>query len=139
MSSCCNHIAFDAVCFPGLELLVRGATVADDQWVSAPDIDGGLVVQLGQMMQRLTNDVYLATPHRVVLPPTGTVPQRMSVVMFFRPGLEVVINPPASLVDRHKNALGYAYEPITVAEFLTVSQHELTSQQRVRSIVSHLY
>ena len=38
----------------GLELLVRGDTVADDEWVGVPTIEGSLVVQLGQMMQRLT-------------------------------------------------------------------------------------
>ena len=34
----------------GLELLVRGRTVAEDQWVGVPHLEGGLVVQLGQMM-----------------------------------------------------------------------------------------
>ena len=38
----------------GLELLVRGRTVAEDQWVGVPHLEGGLVVQLGQMMQRMT-------------------------------------------------------------------------------------
>ena len=42
-----------------------------------PHIEGGLVVQLGQMMQRMTNDVFLATPHRVVMPTdTATIAER---------------------------------------------------------------
>jgi isopenicillin N synthase-like dioxygenase len=108
----------------GLELLVRGTTVQDDQWIGVPHIEGGLVVQLGQMMQRMTNDVYLATPHRVVMPPSGVVPQRMSVVMFYRPGLQTVIEPPASLAATHKNALGTVYEPVTVSEFLQMPRSD---------------
>jgi isopenicillin N synthase-like dioxygenase len=108
----------------GLELLVRGETVQDDRWVGVPGIKGSLVVQLGQMMQRMTNDVYLATPHRVVMPSSGVVPQRMSVVMFYRPGLQTTIEPPASLAAVHKNALGSVYQPVTVAEFLQMPRSD---------------
>ena len=98
--------------------------MADDEWVGVPSIEGSLVVQLGQMMQRLTNDVYLATPHRVVMPPTGVIPQRMSVVMFYRPGLQTTIEPPASLAALNKNALGSVYDPVTVAEFLQMPRSD---------------
>jgi isopenicillin N synthase-like dioxygenase len=108
----------------GLELLVRGDRVEDDKWVGVPCIEGSLVVQLGQMMQRMTNDVYLATPHRVVMPSGGVVPQRMSVVMFYRPGLQMTIEPPASFAALHKNALGSIYEPVTVAEFLQMPRSD---------------
>lgn len=108
----------------GLELLVRGETVEEDQWIGVPSIEGALVVQLGQMMQRMTNDVYLATPHRVIMPSAGIVPQRMSVVMFYRPGLQTVIEPPASLATSHKNALGSVYDPVTVAEFLQMPRSD---------------
>ena len=103
----------------GLELLVRGETIAEDRWVEVPHIEGGLVVQLGQMMQRMTNDVFLATPHRVVMPADkSTIPERTSIVMFYRPGLQTKIAPPPSLAARHKNALGGVYEPVTTQEFL---------------------
>lgn len=34
-------------------------------WVAAPPLDGTFVVNIGEMLQRWTNDVFRATPHRV--------------------------------------------------------------------------
>ena len=45
----------------GLELMMP-----DGEWVSAPYIPETFVINLGQLMARWTNDVYRATPHRVI-------------------------------------------------------------------------
>jgi isopenicillin N synthase-like dioxygenase len=44
----------------GLEVRKR-----DGEWVGAPYIPGTLVVNIGDLIQRWTNDVYVSTPHRV--------------------------------------------------------------------------
>ena len=52
---------------PGLEVKLR-----DGQWHPAPFVPGGFVINLGDLMSRWTNDRWLSTPHRVVVPPEGT-------------------------------------------------------------------
>ena len=61
----------------GLEL-----KVSDGEWVSAPFIPETFVVNLGQLMARWTNDVYRATPHRVV---NRRSQDRYSIPFFFNP------------------------------------------------------
>ena len=99
-----------------MQFMIEEADLDGDGQISWPEFC--------QMMQRMTNDVYLATPHRVIMPPSGVVPQRMSVVMFYRPGLQTVIEPPASLAATNKNALGTVYEPVTVSEFLQMPRSD---------------
>ncbi|WP_422000446.1 isopenicillin N synthase family dioxygenase [Reyranella sp.] len=38
----------------------------DGRWIDAPALPGAYVVNGGQMLQRWTNDVFLATPHRAI-------------------------------------------------------------------------
>ncbi len=45
----------------GLQVLNRNG-----QWVQAPPIPGTFVINIGDLVQRLTNDIYLANLHRVV-------------------------------------------------------------------------
>jgi len=46
---------------PGLSIRTQSGT-----WIDAPSIPGAYVVNGGQMLQRWTNDFFLATPHRAV-------------------------------------------------------------------------
>ena len=46
---------------PGLSIRTRGG-----KWIDAPAIPGAYVVNGGQLLQRWTNDCFLATPHRAV-------------------------------------------------------------------------
>ncbi|MBT6273728.1 MAG: isopenicillin N synthase family oxygenase [Chromatiales bacterium] len=54
----------------------------DGRWSSAPQMPGTFVVNLGQLMARWTNDVYRATPHRVV---NRLDRDRYSIPFFFNP------------------------------------------------------
>lgn len=49
-------------------------------WIDVPVVDGGLVVNLGDMVQRWTNDRFLSNTHRVVNPVDQ---ERFSLVLFF--------------------------------------------------------
>ena len=46
---------------PGLSIRTQSG-----KWIDAPVVPGAFVVNGGQMLQRWTNDVFLATPHRAV-------------------------------------------------------------------------
>jgi isopenicillin N synthase-like dioxygenase len=46
---------------PGLSIRTQSG-----KWIDAPAIDNAYVVNGGQMLQRWTNDVFLATPHRAI-------------------------------------------------------------------------
>jgi len=50
-------------------------------WVAAPPLEGCLLVNLGDMMERWTNGLYRATPHRVL---NTSSRSRYSIPFFFR-------------------------------------------------------
>lgn len=59
-------------------------------WIDAPPIAGALVVNIGDMLDRLTGGVYRSTPHRV-LNVSGR--SRLSFPFFFDPGFAARIEP----------------------------------------------
>jgi len=73
-----------------LEVLNR-----DGQWISAPPIEGTYVVNVGDQLQRLTNNLYISTKHRVI---NHTGEERISVPFFFSANWESTIDPLKHLV-----------------------------------------
>ena len=68
---------------PGLQV----QNTAGD-WIEALPIPGTFVVNIGDMMQRWTNDLFVSTPHRVVNPPRTA---RYSFPMFFGTNHDTVV------------------------------------------------
>ncbi len=62
---------------PGLEVYSRAG-----KWISAPAIDGALLVNSGDLLAMWSNDRFLSTPHRVINK-SGT--DRYSIPFFFNP------------------------------------------------------
>ncbi|KAI1342068.1 hypothetical protein F5Y15DRAFT_374137 [Xylariaceae sp. FL0016] len=58
----------------GLQVLTR-----EGQWIKAPPIRDTLVVNIGDFMMRLCNDIYMSTVHRVI----ETDQERVSMPFFF--------------------------------------------------------
>jgi isopenicillin N synthase-like dioxygenase len=91
----------------GLELRKR-----DGEWIGAPFIPGTLVVNLGDLFQRWTNDIYRSNPHRVI---NRSGRERYSIPTFFNldftaqvsclPTCQSQENPPK-------------YEPIRAGDYL---------------------
>lgn len=67
---------------PGLEI-----ETADGSWVPVPIFEDTFVVNLGEMLQAMTGNYYIATPHRV-----STTKQRLSIGYFHGPSLETSIS-----------------------------------------------
>jgi len=69
----------------GLQVRSRSGT-----WVHAPVIPGSFIVNIGDVVQRLSNDCFLSTPHRVVSDPEH---HRYSLPFFFDPNFDAIMEP----------------------------------------------
>ena len=95
----------------GLQLLTRSNTWLD---ITAPE--GSIVVNVGDMLQRLTNNKLKSTTHRVVNPPREKWGSpRFSIPFFMHPRSEMPLDCLPSCVSE-RNPI--AYEPITAGEYL---------------------
>ena len=95
----------------GLQLLSRSNTWLD---VTAPE--GSIVVNVGDMLQRLTNNKLKSTTHRVVNPPKEKWGSpRFSIPFFMHPRSEMPLDClPSCVSERHP----LSYAPITAGEYL---------------------
>ena len=95
----------------GLEILSR-----QGEWVPVTALPGQIVVNVGDMLQRLTNNVLKSTTHRVVNPPREMWhTSRFSIPFFLHPRSEMKLDCLPSCVnfDNPRN-----YENITAGEYL---------------------
>jgi isopenicillin N synthase-like dioxygenase len=91
----------------GLEVLDRGGT-----WTEVPHIPGSFVVNVGDLMQRWTNDKYVATMHRVM---NRTTHHRYSAAFFMDPDYHVEVNCLPTSTDDGNPA---KYTPIIVGDYM---------------------
>jgi len=95
----------------------------DGEWVTVMPPEGHLVINVGDMLQRLTNNVLRSTPHRVINPPKEKWhTDRFSIPFFLHPRSDMDLSCLESCINE-ENPI--AYEPITAGEYL---------QQRLREI-----
>jgi isopenicillin N synthase-like dioxygenase len=70
----------------GLEILAP-----DGQWVEVPPHPGTFVLNIGDLMARWTNDRWVSTLHRVVIPADGGAQRRQSFAFFHQPNWDAEI------------------------------------------------
>jgi len=58
------------------------------EWIEAPPIEGTFVINIGDMMMRWTNDLFVSTPHRVV---NSSGRKRYSMALFFAANHDTVV------------------------------------------------
>jgi isopenicillin N synthase-like dioxygenase len=95
---------------------VRGLQVLgkDNGWHDVSPADNALLVNLGDVMGRWTNDKWMSTLHRVKPPIIdGMIERRRSVAYFHSGSPETVVAPIEGLLGASESAL---YDPITVHE-----------------------
>lgn len=79
---------------PGLQIL----DYQTDQWMDVGVIEGTFIVNIGEVLRRFTNGLFLATPHRAY---NVSGRDRYAIPYFMHPNAEVVVEPlPSSLVQR---------------------------------------
>ena len=81
------------------------------EWVHAPPIDGTLIINVADLLNRWTDGVYKSTPHRVVNSSGG---ERLSLVFAFDPNPETIIDA--------RDVFGHSHvskePPITCGDYL---------------------
>ena len=93
---------FDDV--PGLQVFDRGK----EEWMDVPVVENSIVLNVGDMLQRWTNDLLKSTPHRVIN--TEMTRSRYSMPYFVDPGRDVIIDNLTDQTDK--------YPPISASEYL---------------------
>ena len=104
---------------PGLEVLTR-----EGVWLPIETASDSLVVNVGDMLQRLTNRVYPSTTHRVVNPRTDAAQvSRYSMPFFLALNLEYEIR--ALLGCVASEGVDHYPEPITAQDYLAQRLREI--------------
>ncbi|MET3501812.1 isopenicillin N synthase-like dioxygenase [Mucilaginibacter sp. SG538B] len=102
----------------GLELLTR-----DNTWFPVKAYGEDLVVNVGDMLQRLTNNKLKSTTHRVVNPPRELMKfSRFSVPFFLHPKSNMDLTSLDSCIDEQHPKL---YSDITAGEYLDERLREI--------------
>lgn len=102
----------------GLEILSK-----ENQWVPVTSLPGSIVVNVGDMLQRLTNNKLKSTTHRVVNPPRDLWhTSRFSIPFFLHPKSSMSLSCLKGCIDaKHPRA----YEDITAGEYLDERLREI--------------
>uniref|UniRef100_A0A2N9FXM3 cysteine desulfurase n=1 Tax=Fagus sylvatica TaxID=28930 RepID=A0A2N9FXM3_FAGSY len=69
-------------------LYVRGTT--EDSWIHVPPVNGALVINIGDVLQILSNDMYKSIEHRAI---PNKSKNRLSIPIFVNPGPQSTIGP----------------------------------------------
>jgi isopenicillin N synthase-like dioxygenase len=97
---------------------VKGLQVlgADGSWNDVEPADGALLINLGDVTARLTNERWMSTLHRVKPPIVdGTIERRRSAAFFHDGNVDALIETlPQCVDDEHPNM----FEPVTVGEHI---------------------
>jgi isopenicillin N synthase-like dioxygenase len=84
----------------------------EGRWIPARPVPGAFIVNIGDMMQRWTNDLYVSTPHRVL---NRSPRDRYSAAFFFDPSYYTQVECLPTCCDADRPA---RYPPITSGEHL---------------------
>jgi isopenicillin N synthase-like dioxygenase len=69
----------------------------DNRWIEVPYIPGSLVINVGDMLERLTGGRYTSALHRVI---NRSAQSRISMPFFFDPGFDAVLQPIPGVTPR---------------------------------------
>lgn len=91
----------------GLEVMNK-----DGDWVAAPPVQGSFVMNVGDILARWSNDIFVSTPHRVI---NRSGRERYSQPFFFDPSMDEEIDVLPSCVGPEEKK---TYEPILYGDYL---------------------
>ena len=110
---CGEHTDFGSLTILALNDAPGGLQVKsrDGQWLDVTAERGQFIVNIGDMMQRWTNDRWVSNLHRVVNPPTDrrAESRRLSIGYFLHPNYDTLVAPVASCIGPETPA---GYQPV---------------------------
>lgn len=123
--------------FGGITILLQddvgGLQVYDEPtstWIDVKPTPGALVVNLGDLMARWTNDVYVSNVHRVI---NKTGQERYSIPFFFTGNLDLVVE----CIPRCRHPTeGAKYPPIKVEDWIVSCQKHTFGAKSVQGLSS---
>lgn len=91
----------------------------DGIWLTPPTVENSFIVNIGDTLMRWTNDHWISTPHRVVVPSEEQAAnsRRQSMAFFHNPGRETLIECFPSFCAPDKPA---RYAPIRYLDYATI-------------------
>jgi isopenicillin N synthase-like dioxygenase len=92
---------------PGLQVQTQSG-----RWLPAGQVEGAIVVNTGEFMNRWTNGRFIATPHRVVPPQND----RYSTALFFNPSWDTLADPLPTCVSADNPA---KFKPVQMIDYLS--------------------
>jgi isopenicillin N synthase-like dioxygenase len=108
----------------------------DGGWIDVPPVDGGFVVNTGELLEVATGGYLRATQHRVLAPAPGT--DRLSIPFFLNPALDAqvpVIELPPELAAGSRGVATDPNNPI----FSTYGENAWKSRTRAHPDVAELH
>jgi len=88
---------------------------ASKEWIAVPSIPGTVVVNIGDLMQRWTNNIFCSTKHRVIIPDDQRINQsRYSVAFFCHPNSDTEV----ACLESCSQQQPPIYPPILAGEYL---------------------
>ena len=100
----------------GLQVLNK-----DNEWISVTSVDYHIIVNVGDMLQRLSNGKLKSTTHRVINPVGKKISEsRYSIPFFLHPVSSMPLNCLENCIEEQKN-----FEDITAGEYLNERLKEL--------------
>lgn len=89
---------------------IGGLEVVTDKgnYIDVKPIHGAFVVNIGELLEIVSNGYFLATQHRVRSPPMGR--DRLSLALFLNPGLDAIIRPLKLSANLARAARGISQE-----------------------------
>ncbi|KAF2291800.1 hypothetical protein GH714_035662 [Hevea brasiliensis] len=92
-------------------LYVRG--IEEDSWIHIPPVNGALVINIGDVLQIMSNDQYKSIEHRVV---ANGSKNRVSVPIFVNPGPDALIGPLPEVLE---TGAAPRYKPILFSDYFS--------------------
>jgi isopenicillin N synthase-like dioxygenase len=108
---------------PGLEIQTQSG-----RWLPANWVDGAIIINTGEFLNRWTNGRFMATPHRVIPPRTD----RYSLAFFYSPSWDTVAEPMPSCVGPDNPP---KYKPVRFLDYRVwyVNQNYLSETDKARA------
>jgi isopenicillin N synthase-like dioxygenase len=109
----------------GLQVRMRGGA-----WIDAPALPGTFLVNIGDLLMRWSNDVWVSTPHRVAVPRAAERDgsRRLSIAYFLRPNYDAPIACIPACADA---AHPPKYPPTTVQDYSVARFNQGAGPRRV--------